>query len=297
MVLATWILLRARHTATITLTHDGVKGSFGVIPYSQFTTLRASFVYRRVTMVRNNALQNNPVLRFEGGHAGRTKLYAISAATNIPVQEDDGSSAIREPKGQRVDDPRSDLQQELARQSATGSYLFGLNVKRTENTLSIATPLWTGEKLVAQLLSLTALGVGLLLLSVFLRHIKIVDQWAYDLGLAVPGSTITLLACGLILGYSIVEELTEQVSLFLRGEQMTIDQRRGLSHKKTVVQIDDIHSVVVQQVGWTEGLRRKAKYDCLILTQQQTIELQAGTRYCRQIRGLLGEYIGKSARR
>ena len=285
------LFMRAHYSRWILFGKEGVIRKNGTIAYSQYSYLRASFAYQQITLVRSERAKQPIALQFPSGHEGRKKLYALSAKSNIPVQEDYFSSQQREPDGKLTGDPRSDLQEEIQRQDLQkNKWGVPLQVKRSSKEVRISTPFLQEEKLTKDLLSMLALGIGLWFVYIFVKEIRVIDIWVYNLGIAIPGSWLTVMICLLIFGFPIVESFSEKVEISIRSDRLRIKKRRGFFREDKSIELPDVFNVVIQQVGWSYGYGVQSGtpvFDCIVLTERETISLGLQSRQCHQLQGLV----------
>jgi hypothetical protein len=295
LCIALYFGLRGSYSSSILLKPSGVKFKSGIVAYSQYSHISASFAYQQITLIRKENASSPIVLRFPEGHQGRVMLYSLSAGTSIPVQEDHFSSSLRQPNGRIIADPMNDLENEMDRQESK-SHKGGVSlvVRKGSDWIQITTPVIQRDRIIQNSWSLFMLIVGAYFFYIFFRELKIIDIWFYNLGLAISGSGFMTFLAVLAFGYPIFESLTERIELTVTPTELTLRTIRGLKNSTQHFRLSSVIGIVIQQVGWTDGLGlavSKPIFDCLLLTDRDTIQMGSSSVQCHQWQGLLSTAI------
>ena len=103
----------------------------------------------------------------------------------------------------------------------------------------------------------------------------------------------------MVFGYPIIESIFEKIAITIRPEQLTVYTRRGVSTSVKNLRLSSVIGIVIQQVGWVDGYgwgNVDPVYDCLLLTEGDTIPLGLSSKQCHQLQGLLSTTLEEFSR-
>ena len=299
-LLMIWAIIQLLQNRTARLGAEGVRYRAGVIAYSQYSYLKASFFYQKVTFVRKENVSNSISIRLPSGHEGRKMLYALSSATNIPVREDYFSASLRQPNGRVLLDPRTDLDHELHRKETQKGFGSELVVERREGWIRIATPLFSMEKLRSNVGAVLMLAVGTCCLYIFLQEFRAIDIWFRQQRIAIPGTVLLSILAVLAFGYPIFESCTERLQITISKKELVLNTQIGFTKSTKCIALSNVVGLVIQQIRWTDGFllqHASPVFECILLTERETIALQVSPHQCHQLQGLVSSALNEFGRK